>query len=278
MKHTIQFNKLEMMEIARDLISQIDEFLNSKPPLKISNRVKVTIIPEDSPFKVSELPTTCDAGDINDIVVRAGDPPAKINVKVDLNKVFKEANIIQKVLFQSRSMAYDILVLCQSLHEDAIHYEARGIYSLMRELITNMIDMAYIYQDIENNNTEDVLNKYIKYREDYPNSSKLWSSKPSKRAERIEKGLHSYGLIFGSNKNEITDYVKKMYDVLGGLVHGRLDPPKSKEVQIYQGLSMMILALCSLIIIYCQFIDSPATLEKAEHCQTVMSKLYNVEE
>lgn len=90
--------------------------------------------------------------------------------------------------------------------------------------------MAYIYQDVENKNVEDALNNYIKYRSEYPKSSKYWSPTSEKRAERIEKGLHSYGLIFGRNREEVAAYVKKLFDDLGGLVHGRWDPPKTKEI------------------------------------------------
>ena len=107
MQLTSEFDYSEMMEIGRSIIIQTDELLLSKPPLKITDIFKITIVPKKSPLKVSDPIITCEGSEVNEIIVRAGDPPTTVDVKVDLNKVFKEANIIQKVLFQSRSMAYD---------------------------------------------------------------------------------------------------------------------------------------------------------------------------
>ena len=261
----------EMMEMSRSLIACVDEFLNANTTLEFA--IPLNLVP---PINASKCPPNTDLQgtlDPDPVTVIAGGP----SITIDIKPVIKVWKTLKRVLRNSRDMAYDILVLCQSLHDNENHLYAPGIPPLMRELMERMIDIAYIYQDVLNNHAENALENYIKHFTEYPRGSKFWPTTSKKRAERVEKGLHAYGLILGSDRQEIETGIKKFFDVFGGLLHGRLHSTKSKEIQISQAIGWTIISLYLILIIYYQFLEKPDTSEHLERYKEIVLILFKNE-
>ena len=141
-------------------------------------------------------------------------------------------NILRFLFMDSRSAAYDICVLAESLLTNDRHHFSRAIEASRRLLMENTIDYFYISES-DNSvaeqrvdfmrvvNTPDDNEKKRKekaFKKKYQNTGRgdFWSGKS--REEKVEQGLHKYPPV--GKDTSLANMVKPIFANLNEQVHG----------------------------------------------------------